>query len=96
MSTTMLARGARLRNSLAIPKLRPYTSVRNASDQVRIVEVGPRDGLQNEKNIVPLETKISLIERLASTGLTDIEAGAFVAPKWVPQVRWAFIRPHNS
>jgi hydroxymethylglutaryl-CoA lyase len=57
-----------------------------AGDRVKIVEVGPRDGLQNEKKTIPLTTKIELIERLAKTGLTDIEAGSFVAPKWVPQV----------
>ena len=56
------------------------------NDFVKIVEVGPRDGLQNEKTIVPLDTKISLIERLSTTGLRVIEAGSFVAPKWVPQV----------
>jgi hypothetical protein len=55
-------------------------------NNVKIVEVGPRDGLQNEKNAIPLQTKIDLIERLARTGLTDIEVGSFVAPKWVPQV----------
>lgn len=55
--------------------------------RVTIVEVGPRDGLQNEKKTISLTTKIELIERLAKTGLTDIEAGSFVAPKWVPQVR---------
>lgn len=54
---------------------------------MRIVEVGPRDGLQNEKKSIPLSTKIELIERLSRTGLTDIEAGSFVAAKWVPQVR---------
>jgi hypothetical protein len=53
---------------------------------VKVVEVGPRDGLQNEKKIIPLTTKIELIERLSKTGLTDIEAGSFVSPKWVPQV----------
>ncbi|CAK7264225.1 hypothetical protein SEPCBS119000_000880 [Sporothrix epigloea] len=53
---------------------------------VRIVEVGPRDGLQNEKRAIPLATKIELIERLAKTGLSKIEAGSFVAPKWVPQM----------
>jgi hydroxymethylglutaryl-CoA lyase len=53
---------------------------------VKIVEVGPRDGLQNEKRTIPLATKIQFIERLAKTGLRDIEAGSFVAPKWVPQV----------
>ncbi|KAH6676099.1 hydroxymethylglutaryl-CoA lyase [Plectosphaerella plurivora] len=53
---------------------------------VKLVEVGPRDGLQNEKTAIPLATKIELIERLAQTGLTSIEAGSFVAPKWVPQM----------
>jgi hydroxymethylglutaryl-CoA lyase len=53
---------------------------------VKVVEVGPRDGLQNEKKTIPLTTKIELIEKLSKTGLTDIEAGSFVAPKWVPQV----------
>ena len=42
--------------------------------------------MQNEKKSIPVTTKIELIERLAKTGLTDIEAGSFVAPKWVPQV----------
>lgn len=53
---------------------------------VRIVEVGPRDGLQNEKAIVPLDDKVALIEALADAGLTSIEAGSFVSPKWVPQM----------
>ena len=52
----------------------------------RIVEVGPRDGLQNEKQPVPAATKIELIRRLAACGLTTIEATAFVSPKWVPQM----------
>ena len=54
-------------------------------EQVRIVEVGPRDGLQNEKQIVPTETKIDFINRLSSTGLRTIEVTSFVSPKWVPQ-----------
>lgn len=54
--------------------------------KVRIVEVGPRDGLQNEKQLVPAATKIALIDRLADCGLTTIEATAFVSPKWVPQM----------
>lgn len=54
--------------------------------RARIVEVGPRDGLQNEKGVVPATVKIDLINRLAATGLTYIEAGAFVSPKWVPQM----------
>jgi hydroxymethylglutaryl-CoA lyase len=54
--------------------------------RVRIVEVGPRDGLQNEKQTVPTEIKIEFIRRLAETGLKTIEATAFVSPKWVPQM----------
>jgi hydroxymethylglutaryl-CoA lyase len=54
--------------------------------QVRIVEVGPRDGLQNEKNAVPVETKVQFIDMLSDSGLASIEAGAFVSPKWVPQM----------
>lgn len=53
---------------------------------VRIVEVGPRDGLQNEKQAVPTATKIELIRRLAIAGVRHIEATAFVSPKWVPQM----------
>jgi hydroxymethylglutaryl-CoA lyase len=54
--------------------------------QVRLVEVGPRDGLQNEGQTVPVEVRIGLIERLADAGLTVIEAGAFVSPARVPQM----------
>lgn len=54
--------------------------------KVRIVEVGPRDGLQNEKNPVSVETKIAFIDMLSASGLSTIEAGAFVSPKWVPQM----------
>jgi len=53
---------------------------------VRIVEVGPRDGLQNEPNPISLEVKCELIKKLSMTGLTTIEAGSFVSPKWVPQM----------
>ena len=52
----------------------------------RIVDVGPRDGLQNEPGVVPASVKIELIERLADAGLTVVEAAAFVSPKWVPQM----------
>lgn len=55
-------------------------------ERVRIVEVGPRDGLQNEATIVPVEAKAELIELLADAGLTSIEAGSFVSPKSVPQM----------
>ncbi len=54
--------------------------------QVRIVEVGPRDGLQNEKQAIPTSAKIQLIENLVDAGLHYIEAGSFVNPKWVPQM----------
>ena len=55
-------------------------------DAVRLVEVGPRDGLQNERGEVPTEVKIELIERLADAGLPAVEATAFVSPKWIPQM----------
>jgi hydroxymethylglutaryl-CoA lyase len=54
--------------------------------KVRIVEVGPRDGLQNEKGEVPTAVKLELIERLADAGLSAVEATAFVSPKWIPQM----------
>ena len=54
--------------------------------KVKIVEVGARDGLQNEAETIPATVKIELIDRLGATGLTAIEAGAFVSPKWVPQM----------
>jgi hydroxymethylglutaryl-CoA lyase len=54
--------------------------------RVKMVEVGPRDGLQNEKTTVPTEVRIELIERLADAGLPVVEAGSFVSPKWVPQM----------
>jgi hydroxymethylglutaryl-CoA lyase len=56
------------------------------SNHVRIVEVGARDGLQNEKTLLPADVKIALIDRLSSTGLQTIEATSFVSPKWVPQL----------
>jgi len=54
--------------------------------KVKIVEVGPRDGLQNEKEIVPTEAKVELINRLTDAGLPVVESGSFVSPKWVPQM----------
>src|SRR5687768_5322308 len=54
--------------------------------RVKVVEVGPRDGLQNEKVILPTEVKVRFIEALAAAGLPVVEAGAFVHPKWVPQM----------
>ena len=54
--------------------------------RVQIVDVGPRDGLQNEKGAVPADVKVALIERLADAGVRAIEATSFVSPKWVPQM----------
>jgi hydroxymethylglutaryl-CoA lyase len=56
------------------------------NDFVRIVEVGPRDGLQNEPGELPTAVKLELIERLADAGLPSVEATAFVSPKWIPQM----------
>ena len=56
------------------------------ADFVRIVEVGPRDGLQNEKAMVATADKIELVDRLSATGLRTVEATSFVSPKWVPQL----------
>lgn len=53
---------------------------------VRLIEVGPRDGLQNESEVLEVDQKVELIERLAEAGHTDIEIGSFVHPKWVPQM----------
>lgn len=58
----------------------------NFPTHVRIVEMGPRDGLQNEKQIVSTETKVELIARLGAAGLKAIEATSFVSPRWVPQM----------
>ena len=55
-------------------------------NKVKIVEVGPRDGLQNEKETIPVEVKIELVNRLTQAGFANIEAASFVSPKWVPQM----------
>ena len=65
-----------------VHRLRSYSSM----SQVKIVEVGPRDGLQNISKIVPTKIKIELIERLANARLSVIEATSFVSPKWIPQL----------
>lgn len=54
--------------------------------RAKIVDVGPRDGLQNEKSPVPAEVKIGLVHRLQAAGLTEIEVTSYVSPKWVPQM----------
>jgi hydroxymethylglutaryl-CoA lyase len=58
----------------------------NYPNKVKIVDVGPRDGLQNEKQPVPAEVKIGLVHRLQDAGLKEIEVSSFVSPKWVPQM----------
>nr|AID66661.1 desaturase [Agrotis segetum] len=63
-----------------------YRSLSTAVPQIRIYEVGPRDGLQNESKFVPTEIKIELINKLAAAGIKDIESASFVSPKWVKQM----------
>ncbi|XP_051134625.1 hydroxymethylglutaryl-CoA lyase, mitochondrial [Andrographis paniculata] len=63
-----------------------YRLFKDIPRYVRIVEVGPRDGLQNEKKIVPTSVKVKLILKLVSSGLSVVEATSFVSPKWVPQL----------
>ncbi len=58
----------------------------NYPEKVRIVEVGPRDGLQNEPGHLPLALKVELVNRLSACGLSTIETGSFVSPKWIPQM----------
>lgn len=77
------ARVVRAVSSSARNSSRKYAT---ASNFVNIVEVGPRDGLQNEKGTIPVDVKVELINRLSHAGLKTIEAGSFVSPKWVPQV----------
>lgn len=55
-------------------------------DAVRLVEVGARDGLQNEPQTLPVAIRVELIERLVAAGLRTLETGAFVSPRWVPQM----------
>jgi hydroxymethylglutaryl-CoA lyase len=58
----------------------------NYPKKVRLVEVGPRDGLQNEAKPVPVDAKVTLIDALSAAGHSAVEAGSFVSPKWVPQM----------
>ena len=62
----------------------------NYPNKVKLVDVGPRDGLQNEKTMVPAAVKIELVHRLQAAGLKEIEVTSFVSPKWVPQMADAF------
>ena len=58
----------------------------NIPNRVQLIDVGPRDGLQNEKLPVPAEVKIELVHRLQAAGLQEIEVTSYVSPKWVPQM----------
>ncbi|OXM55449.1 hydroxymethylglutaryl-CoA lyase [Amycolatopsis thailandensis] len=69
---------------LGLPDRVPSASA--LPERVTIWEVGPRDGLQNEKAIVPVEVKLEFLDKLADSGLTTLEATSFVSPKWVPQL----------
>lgn len=69
--------------SVSLPHVVPSSSI---DGPVTIYEVGPRDGLQNEKAVVPTEVKAELVRRLAAAGLTTIETTSFVSPRWVPQL----------
>lgn len=66
---------------------RQSSSWLTSNQKVKIVEVSPRDGLQNEKSLISADTKVELIHRLQDAGVQCIESGALVSPKWVPQVR---------
>jgi hydroxymethylglutaryl-CoA lyase len=68
---------------LGLPELAPAAGL---PERVTIWEVGPRDGLQNEPAVVPVEVKIEFLDRLAEAGLTVLEATSFVSPRWVPQL----------
>ncbi len=77
---------ARLTEFAARSKARQSVGIMTLPHSVRIVEVGPRDGLQNEKALVDVDAKVALIDALSDAGLTAIECGSFVSPKWVPQM----------
>ena len=99
MSTRSAARALRklqpasyARTVLSSPHARRgYATIAQGKEAVRIVEVGPRYGLQNEKSVIPVETKVELINRLARAGSKIIEAGSYVSPKWVPQACFIYL-----
>lgn len=75
------------RNFFQLQVHRTFATESALNNSVHIVEVGPRDGLQNEKGVIPVDIKVELINRLSKAGVRHIEAGSFVSPKWVPQVK---------
>ena len=86
--TTLSRRTLQLgsRPPVAFRPIKSYATAAAARTPINIVEVGPRDGLQNEKGSVPVDVKVELINRLGRAGMQIIEAGSFVSPKWIPQV----------
>ena len=80
---TLRAPLARAHPPTHLAQLRPLSSSSLDSRRVKVVEVGPRDGLQNEKAVISTEVKVELIERLIQGGLRCVESGSFVSPKWV-------------
>ncbi|PRQ72940.1 hypothetical protein AAT19DRAFT_15693 [Rhodotorula toruloides] len=75
-----------LRHPRGLPSFSRALSSSSSQQPIKLVEVGPRDGLQNEKTPLDAQIKVELIERLVRSGLRDVEAGSFVSPKWVPQM----------
>lgn len=84
--------GGKAKARIAVLTVSSYRSLARASmvrvtlPRIRLVEVGPRDGLQNERLILSASLKIQLIQRLVQAGLRNVESGAFVSPRWVPQM----------
>ena len=77
------ARLSKIKQLASIFKLKNPTII---GENIKIVEVGPRDGLQNEKQIISISDKVSLINKLSRAGLPVVEVGSFVSPKWIPQM----------
>lgn len=73
---------------------RGFTSV-DLPERVTLIEVGPRDGLQNEKNLIPVKNKIEFISLLKNAGFQEMELTSFVSPKWVPQMQDASVVIEN-
>lgn len=91
LSSSALRVSARNISRSSYSNSRNYASQARPNNFINIVEVGPRDGLQNESKLVDVAVKVELINRLGEAGLKTIEAGAFVSPKWVPQVSARFL-----
>uniref|UniRef100_A0A7N0USG8 hydroxymethylglutaryl-CoA lyase n=3 Tax=Kalanchoe fedtschenkoi TaxID=63787 RepID=A0A7N0USG8_KALFE len=86
INALVVQRGYCTNSNVKVPHDIENNLLKNMPPHVTIVEVGPRDGLQNEKTIVPTSVKVELIKMLISSGLPVVEATSFVSPKWVPQL----------